>query len=43
MLLTTDKTGKKLPTTDRKNINRLTTWTVIIFFQKEEHIYLSRK
>ena len=29
--------GKKLPTTDRKNINRLPTWTDIIFFQREEH------
>ena len=36
--------GKKLPTTDRKNINRLQIWTGdITFFQKEEHIYLSRK
>ena len=42
MLLTTDKTGKKLPTTDRKNINRLQIWAGdIIFFHKEEHIYLS--
>ena len=39
MLLTTDKTSKKLPTTDRKNINRLPTWADIIniCFQKKEH------
>ena len=45
-LPTTDKTRKKLPTTDRKNVNRLPTWTdiIYIFFQKEEYFfYLSRK
>ena len=35
------KREKKLPTTDRKNINWPSTWTEIVFFQKEEHI--SRK
>ena len=37
--LTTDKMSKKLPTTDRKNINRLPTWADIIniCFQKKEH------
>ena len=40
MLLTTDETRKKLPTTERKNINRLSTWTDIIdiCFQKEKSI-----
>jgi len=40
ILPTTDKTRKKLLTTDRKIINRLPTWTDIIymFFQKEEYI-----
>ena len=38
-LLTTDKMSKKLPTTDRKNINRLPTWADIIniCFQKKKH------
>ena len=37
--LTTDKMSKKLPTTDRKNINRPPTWADIIniCFQKKEH------
>ena len=30
MLLTTDKMSKKLPITDRKNINRLPTWADLI-------------
>ena len=39
------KREKKLPTTDRKNINRLPTWTDIIyiyifFFQKQEYIVM---
>ena len=40
MLLTTDKTRKKLPNTERKNINRPSTWTDIydICFQKEKSI-----
>ena len=40
ILPTTDKTRKKLSTTDRKIINRLPTWTgiIYIFFQKEEYI-----
>ena len=37
--MTTDKTSKKLSTTDRKKINRLTTWAEIInkCFKKKEY------
>ena len=40
MLLTTDKTRKKLPNTERKNIKRPSTWTDIIdiCFQKKKNI-----
>ena len=48
ILPTTDKTRKKLSTTDRKIINRLPTWTdiIYIFFRKKSILYffyLSRK
>ena len=38
-VLTTDKMSKKLPTTNRKNINRLPTWADIINIccQQKDH------
>ena len=39
ILLTTDKTSKKLPTTDRENINQLPTWADIIKLFSEKRAF----